>query len=310
VTYDAFGRTAEVSSGSEYNPWVYFPNGNVALYFDDATLHSYLPLPGGATLYINGSSGNYVWHNDWLGSARLGETLVNSTVLFDRAFAAFGEEYQSYGNAGQVSFTGDTQNIVAGTYDTPYREMNPNQGRWISPDPSGLGAVNLTNPQTWNRYAYVANNPLISVDPKGLSIEGLLGDLFHKDNLTFQDCTVDGLSSPCSMAMMIAASPALQSLSYSCDGFGCGQISVDPDTGNYQTVVGWKSANIYSGRDENGDAMFNEGLAPSWEDIPDPTIAGGPQTMAASIGPGGKHFSRKRYSRGRNFRKAAAAIYS
>jgi len=164
--------------------------------------------------------------------------------------------------------------------------------------------------QTWNRYAYVANNPLISVDPKGLSIEGLLGDLFHKDNLTFQDCTVDGLSSPCSMAMMIAASPALQSLSYSCDGFGCGQISVDPDTGNYQTVVGWKSANIYSGRDENGDAMFNEGLAPSWEDIPDPTIAGGPQTMAASIGPGGKHFSRKRYSRGRNFRKAAAAIYS
>jgi RHS repeat-associated protein len=163
VTYDAFGRTAEVSSGSEYNPWVYFPNGNVALYFDDATLHSYLPLPGGATLYINGSSGNYVWHNDWLGSARLGETLVNSTVLFDRAFAAFGEEYQSYGNAGQVSFTGDTQNIVAGTYDTPYREMNPNQGRWISPDPSGLGAVNLTNPQTWNRYAYVANNPLTRI---------------------------------------------------------------------------------------------------------------------------------------------------
>src|SRR5581483_10522034 len=43
-----------------------------------------------------------------------------------------------------------------------------NQGRWISPDPAGLGAVNPTDPQTWNRYAYVANRPMNSVDPVGL----------------------------------------------------------------------------------------------------------------------------------------------
>ena len=36
------------------------------------------------------------------------------------------------------------------------------------PDPAGLGAVDPTNPQSWNRYAYVLNNPLSSVDPTGL----------------------------------------------------------------------------------------------------------------------------------------------
>jgi hypothetical protein len=38
----------------------------------------------------------------------------------------------------------------------------------ISPDPSGLAAVDPTSPQSWNRYAYVGNNPLNSVDPQGL----------------------------------------------------------------------------------------------------------------------------------------------
>jgi hypothetical protein len=44
----------------------------------------------------------------------------------------------------------------------------PAQGRWLVPDPAGLAAVDLTNPQTWNRYAYVANNPLSRIDPFGL----------------------------------------------------------------------------------------------------------------------------------------------
>jgi RHS repeat-associated protein len=35
----------------------------------------------------------------------------------------------------------------------------------------GLAAVDLTNPQTWNRYAYVGNDPLSNVDPLGLYLE-------------------------------------------------------------------------------------------------------------------------------------------
>jgi hypothetical protein len=36
------------------------------------------------------------------------------------------------------------------------------------PDPAGLWAVNPWNPQTWNRYAYVGNNPVTCNDPSGL----------------------------------------------------------------------------------------------------------------------------------------------
>jgi hypothetical protein len=34
--------------------------------------------------------------------------------------------------------------------------------------PAGLAAVDPTNPQSWNRYSYVGNNPLSSIDPSGL----------------------------------------------------------------------------------------------------------------------------------------------
>ncbi|MGE0407557.1 MAG: RHS repeat-associated core domain-containing protein [Candidatus Korobacteraceae bacterium] len=41
-------------------------------------------------------------------------------------------------------------------------------GRWLTPDPGGLAVVNPFNPQSWNRYSYVNNNPLNAVDPWGL----------------------------------------------------------------------------------------------------------------------------------------------
>ena len=75
-----------------------------------------------------------------------------------------------------IQFTGvsdsftveDNQNETGTLDDFMYRRYSPTQGRWISPDPAGLAAVNLGNPQSWNRYAYVQNMPLNSVDPLGL----------------------------------------------------------------------------------------------------------------------------------------------
>ena len=91
-------------------------------------------------------------------------------MSFSVGYGPYGEAYGTSGTA-DLSFTGQNQDMVTtygGLYDFLYREYNPNQGRWVSPDPSGLGAVAPGDPQTWNRYAYVANNPLSNTDPQGL----------------------------------------------------------------------------------------------------------------------------------------------
>ncbi len=46
--------------------------------------------------------------------------------------------------------------------------------RFVQPDPSA-GSYDLTNPQSFNRYAYVQNDPVNFIDPSGLDPEGALG---------------------------------------------------------------------------------------------------------------------------------------
>jgi hypothetical protein len=47
------------------------------------------------------------------------------------------------------------------------RHMAPALGRFMSADPVGNFVADPTNPQTWNLYTYVMNNPLAYVDPSG-----------------------------------------------------------------------------------------------------------------------------------------------
>jgi RHS repeat-associated protein len=80
-----------------------------------------------------------------------------------------GWEQYAQGGTPQVNFTGQRHMLSpSDMWDFPLREQHSTQGRWLSPDPAGLAAVDITDPQTWNRYAYVRNNPLALVDPSGL----------------------------------------------------------------------------------------------------------------------------------------------
>ncbi len=169
LTYDALGRMVEKSVGSTFTEVLYSPVGKTAIMSGQTANSAYFPLPGGSTLFESGSTGGtrHFWHKDWLGSVRFSSAITNRNSIIDRAFAPFGEVYDDLGATNEIDFTGDTQDTVAKTYDTANREFDPTQGRWISPDPAGISAASALNPQSWNRYAYVVNNPLTLADPDG-----------------------------------------------------------------------------------------------------------------------------------------------
>ena len=170
IVYDAFGQMVEMDSGSTSTEFWYTQLGKTANMTGSTGNYMYWPAPGGSTVLWN--SNPYYMHMDWLGSARV-LSLVSSTpsVWSDRAFAPYGEVYATFGNTGlkPLNFTGDTEDVVAGMYDTPNRELAAsNQGRWLSPDPAGSG---------WNQYAY-PTNPNSFVDPSGLFRQFTCGGCF------------------------------------------------------------------------------------------------------------------------------------
>jgi RHS repeat-associated protein len=168
LIYDALGRQVEKQNGSSYVETVYGPAGKLALMNGQAQIKAFVPLPGGTQVKYAGSSISTYRLPDWLGSFRAGSN-PDRTYSWGIAFAPFGEQYAVSGGPAW-SFTGEqgTADTVSDEYDFVYRKLHSAQGRWISPDPAGFGAVNPQDPQTWNRYAYVANSPLTSTDPSGL----------------------------------------------------------------------------------------------------------------------------------------------
>lgn len=170
MTYDALGRWVERNSSSGVSlQAVYGPDGAMlAEAVGQTVLGAYLHLPGGAVAhYVQGGAlGNY-WHADWLGTARLYSSPAR-TATGDIAYAPFGEAYVS----GPIDslFTGVAQSVEANDFrNFPARDLHTIEGRWLTPDPAGLAAVDPANPQTWNRYAYVGNNPLNATDPSGMT---------------------------------------------------------------------------------------------------------------------------------------------
>ncbi|HEX6802153.1 MAG TPA: RHS repeat-associated core domain-containing protein [Terriglobales bacterium] len=171
LTYDALNRMVEQNKAGVYTEIVYSPIGKIATANGQTAKNVYMPLPGGdQALLIPGY--NLISHADGLGSMRFTSTKSNRTAFADIDYAPFGE---SSNTSVELNFTGQRQDTISGLYDFLFREYSPVQGRWISPDPAGLGAVNMANPQSWNRYAYVLNNPMATTDPLGLCSD-LTGD--------------------------------------------------------------------------------------------------------------------------------------
>ncbi len=86
-------------------------------------------------------------------------------------FLPFGE--QIAGDTGTThKFTGYERDSESNLDNAQARYYGSPLGRFMSPDPAGNAVADPTNPQTWNMYPYVTNNPLTMIDPTGLDGEG------------------------------------------------------------------------------------------------------------------------------------------
>jgi RHS repeat-associated protein len=109
------------------------------------------------------------FHLDHLGTPRL--ITGNGGVEISRhTYYPFGEEATSPGQDAEVmKFTGHERDAASLDY-MHARYYGPRAGRFLSVDPVLNLKRALREPQNWNRYAYVMNNPLKYTDPTGKDV--------------------------------------------------------------------------------------------------------------------------------------------
>lgn len=114
-----------------------------------------VPAGGGATYY---------YHADHLGSTNVVTDQLGSQVQY-LAYRAYGDVRVQSGTVNvNYQYTDQELDQRTGLYFYKSRYYDPVMGRFIQPDTI---VPNPMNPQDFNRYAYVNNNPMNFIDPTG-----------------------------------------------------------------------------------------------------------------------------------------------
>jgi RHS repeat-associated protein len=137
--------------------YYYGPNGLLATSDENGNLQFHTPDHQGTTRVITNSMGKVVSRRDFYPFGEQIEPEVGG-----RAFIS---GYVSNDSLRQ-KFTGYERDEETGLDFAQARYFNSGLGRFMSIDPLGK-SEKLEDPQTWNRYAYVLNNPLRYTDPDG-----------------------------------------------------------------------------------------------------------------------------------------------
>jgi RHS repeat-associated protein len=177
--YDGSGRRVRKLVG-ENTRFIYGISGELVAEFNGSTgsLQKEYVAGGGMTAVIDPSAGTRYTTSDHLGSPRV-VTNSSGSVVSRHDYKAFGEEIGStvsgrstslgYGTADGVrqQFTSKERDVETGLDYFNARSYSSSQGRFVSIDPF-IGSMRLSNPQSFNRYSYVVNNPLKFIDPTGM----------------------------------------------------------------------------------------------------------------------------------------------
>lgn len=126
---------------------------------------------GARHLVTDAEGDTYFSHSDWLGTERVRMVYSNPNVPTKCTSLPFGDGFScNGGDWSPLHFTGKVHDGVSGLDDFGARYLGSSLGRFMMPDPGNLGGEldESANPQSWNSYDYVRNNPLNLVDPDGL----------------------------------------------------------------------------------------------------------------------------------------------
>lgn len=182
--YDADGALIKKVEGSKTTTYIgnYFER-ELAAVFVPSTMRSYgsqwkldnVALPGGKTrkYYYFGGQRVAVRENDGVPQWIHGDHLGSASVTTDNNGAKAGEErYKPFGGSrvdsgdvkGNKRFQGSERVNSIELDSMGARFYSAGLGRFISAD---IAIPGRSNPQTWNRYSFVLNNPLGLLDKQG-----------------------------------------------------------------------------------------------------------------------------------------------
>ena len=119
-----------------------------------------------ATETPNGSGEKIEYHHP----DRLGTKLVTNnldTTSVSQSNLPFGTALDAGVPGNTRRFTSYDRSATSGLDYAINRQYDPLQGRFTQPDPIGMRAASLADPQTLNMYTYVGNDPVNRVDPDG-----------------------------------------------------------------------------------------------------------------------------------------------
>jgi RHS repeat-associated protein len=186
-TYDGENKQVQVNSGATILGQYYYDG-------DGKRVKKVVPGTGETTIFVYDAAGkeiaeystivastndakvNYLT-NDHLGSPRI-NTDQNGAIIARHDYHPFGEEIDGTGgrttglNYGddtvRKQFTGYEMDTETDLDYAKARMYSNNLGRFTETDPISISKEHPSNPQKWNLYVYVVNNPLNLTDPDGL----------------------------------------------------------------------------------------------------------------------------------------------
>jgi RHS repeat-associated protein len=177
ATYDAFGRRIkkDLASGTDVEYLYDLANRPVTeILSSNGNFNRSEIFAGGMHVATYSQGFTTFVYADWMGTERartdLGATVQQYCAWTDLGKLENCSDYYSYPDVVALSphgYAGYEYDKESGLHHMWFRNYNPRIGRFMTTDPYG-GSMDISDPQSINRYAYVLGNPTNFYDPLGL----------------------------------------------------------------------------------------------------------------------------------------------